>query len=86
MAYIDSIAIEVLQGARLNLKWLPTSPFFSGFLCFFCHFEGQWYQTLYGKNHRHYCDLTANQVCCAFQHVVSHLCYILSCLYTYYHI
>ena len=29
---------------------------------FFHHFEGQWYQTFHGKNHRHYCDLNANQV------------------------
>ena len=28
----------------------------------FRHFEDQQYQTFYGKNHCHYCDLIANQV------------------------
>ena len=59
-------------GCPPELKWLPTSPIFSGFLCFFRHFEGQRYRTFYGKNHRHYCDLIANQVCCAFRHVLSY--------------
>ena len=59
-------------GRPCELKWLLTSPIFSGFSCFFRHFEGQRYRTFYGKNHRHYCDLNANQVCYAFQYVLSY--------------
>ena len=39
-------------------------------LSLFRHFEGQRYRTFYGKNHRHYCDLNANQVCYTFRYVL----------------
>ena len=55
-----------------ELKWLLTSPIFSGFSHFFRHFEGQRYRTFYSKNHRHYCDLNANQVCYTFRYVLSY--------------
>ena len=59
-------------GRPPELKWLLTSPILSGFPRFFRHFEGQWYRMFYGKNHRHYCDLNANQVCYAFRYVLSY--------------
>ena len=61
-------------GGLSELKWLlgATSMIFSGFFRFFYHFEGQRHRMFYGKNHRHYCNLTANQVCCAFRHVLSY--------------
>ena len=60
------------SGRPPELKWLLTSPIFSGFSRFFGHFEGQRYRTFYGKNHRHYCDLNANQVCYTFRYVLSY--------------
>ena len=73
-------AVAILSGKKNRgfagrppeLKWLLTSPIFSGFSRFFCHFEGQRYRTFYSKNHRHYCDLNANQVCYTFQYVLSY--------------
>ena len=61
-------------GRPPELKWLRTSPIFSGFSRLFRNFEGQRYGTFYGKNHLHwyYCDLNANQVCYAFQYVLSY--------------
>ena len=59
-------------GRPPELKWLLTSPIFSRFSRLFRHFEGQRYRTFYGKNHRHYCDLNANQVCYAFRYVLSY--------------
>ena len=59
-------------GRPPELKWLLTSPIFSGFSRFSRHFEGQRYRTFYGKNHRHYCDLNANQVCYTFLYVLSY--------------
>ena len=59
-------------GRPPELKWLLTTPIFSGFSRLFRHFEGQQYRTFYGKNHRHYCDLNANQVCYAFRYVLSY--------------
>ena len=59
-------------GRPPELKWLLTSPIFSGFSRFSCHFEGQRYRTFYGKNHRHYFDLNANQVCYTFRYVLSY--------------
>ena len=59
-------------GQPPELKWLLTSPIFSGFSRLFRHFEGQLYQTFYGKNHRHYWDLNVNQVCYAFRYVLSY--------------
>ena len=60
------------SGRPPELKWLLTSPIFSGFSRFSRHFEGQQYRTFYGKNHRHYCDLNANQVCYTFRYVLSY--------------
>ena len=59
-------------GRPPELKWLLTSPIFSGFSRFFRHFEGQRYRTFYSKSHRHYCDLNANQVCYTFRYVLSY--------------
>ena len=59
-------------GCPPELKWLLPSPVFYGSSRLFRHFEGQQYRTFYGKNHRHYCDLNANQVCYAFRYVVSY--------------
>ena len=59
-------------GRPPELKWLLTSPIFSGFSRFFRHFEGQRYRTFYGKNYRHYCDLNPNQVCYTFRYVLSY--------------
>ena len=59
-------------GRPPELKWLLTSPIFSGFSRFSRHFEGQRYRTFYSKNHRHYCDLNANQVCYTFRYVLSY--------------
>ena len=56
-----------------ELKWLLTSPIFSEFSRFSRHFEGQWYRTFHGKNHRYYSDLNTNQVICyAFGYVLSY--------------
>ena len=63
-----AIEIEVLQGARLNLNGFS----YHGFSRFSRHFEDQRYRMFYGKNHRHYCDLNANQVCYAFRYVLSY--------------
>ena len=41
-------------------------------LSLFHHFEGQRYRRFYSKNHRHYCDLNANQVCYTFRYVLSY--------------
>ena len=65
-------AIEVLQGARPSLNGFSHHQF-SQDLLIFCHFEGQRYQTFHGKNHRHYCDLNANQVCYAFCDMYYHI-------------
>ena len=59
-------------GRPPELKWLLTSPIFSGFSRLFRHFEGQWYRTFYSKNHLQYCNLNANQVCYAFRYVLSY--------------
>ena len=59
-------------GRPSELKWPLTSPIFSGFSRFSRHFEGQRYRTFYDKNHRHYCDLNANQVCYTFRYILSY--------------
>ena len=63
--------IEVLQGARLSLNGFSHHRLCQDSLAF-PPFWGQRYRTFYGKNHRHYCNLNANQVCYAFRYVVSH--------------
>ena len=62
--------IEVFAGRPPELKWLLTSPIFPGFSRLFHHFESQPYRMFYGKNHSHYCDLNANQVCYTFRYVL----------------
>ena len=69
---IGYIANRGFAGRPPELKWLHTSPIFSGFSLFFRHFEGQRYRTFYCKNHRHYCDLNANQICYTFRYVLSY--------------
>ena len=64
--------IEVLQGARLSLNGFSHHLSSQDSLAFFRHFEGQRYRTFYSKNHRHYCDLNANQVCYTFRYVLSY--------------
>ena len=69
---ISKLLYRGFAGRPPELKWLLTSPIFSGFSRFFRHFEGQRYWTFYGKNHRHYWDLNANQVCYTFRYVLSY--------------
>ena len=66
------LKIEVLQGARLSLNGFSHHRFSQDSLAFSAIFEGQRYRTFYSKNHRHYCDLNANQVCYTFQYVLSY--------------
>ena len=67
------LRIEVLQDARLSLngfshhRFSPHSFAFSAILR-----VNRRYRTFYGKNHRHYCDLNANQVCYTFRYVLSY--------------
>ena len=58
-------------GRPLELKWLPFYRFSWDFLAF-PPFWGSTVSTFYCKNHHHYSDLIANQVCYAFWHVLSH--------------
>ena len=62
-------ATEVLQGARPSLNGFSHHQF----SLVFCLLEGQRHRTFHGKNHHHYCDLNANQVCYAFCDMYYHI-------------